>query len=1152
MKRLLTILLAVILLLNSVSTVKVLSAEDGEEDSIEDVASEPIEETEEETDTEEEIPEEEEEILPPEEEELPEEEVPEEENEIEYGGVTFALPERFSVPQKDIRGKQTLKDEAVNFALEEGIDCAEKELFFLCDDEDYARQVAEIYHGELKSFGNKVAVITITDEELSVSAAFEAAVNNEELPLVEPNYIIHVKSKAAQEEEDGNAQTMSGEDLYNNYGWTDWVWDVFGENADPFLTNPADFWSYYQWHHEEIGTYAGWNTAMGYGVTVGVIGDRIYTRHEEFEEKHLGFVTSKEFAISSGSYRLDGKGTHVASIIAAAEANAKGGAGIAPHASVIGYTVYDEGVLLVNVLCEAVEAAVEDEVQILDIAVTYPNYVLNMGEAIEDAYEAGIVVVAGAGDDGSDLRTYPAAYDHVIAVASSDHAGNRYYESNYGSWVTIAAPGLWIASADSPDDKRAEDDRYDSYAGTDQAAAVVSGALALYMSKVGSINYDQAVKVLKSSAKKAKSPKMGYGIVSVENMFRKVDTVPKLTVLGSDNAEIEDLSKPLPKGSCFFFNIENWGLNEYVLCSFNGKKPSIKNNVVINGEVYQGTTYNIDDFEKGKTMTVYAATVNGMGVMGKAQKYTIKTPAVEAAPVMIKKVVLDTSKLSLHYFMNGYDVNGQTYYQPNIMELVNINDEAVALNDVDHIWVSSNEKVCTVDEDGTIRATGAGTAKVTLKIQDGSKKTAVVNVTVTQLVTEVRISGPIGVTAGSSAQFKATVLPANAKNKKVKWELGVEEEYKDQIKLSSKGKLTVGKNVPENTMIWIRATSEDTMECKDAVVAVVLPKTKSVTINTDHPRAEYSKGKLKSITLFTVEVEDWFDLTDNTAKLTGTIEGNYLYPVWSSSNEKVATVDDVGNVYAEGPGKAVITCKAPDGSGKKATVTVNVRVPISSLMANTEDRYYLATGKSINASKYIAYGKAYGKPTLAKADWKIDYVIYNDGEGHEEYVTEEVTKGKTKLISVTSGGTLKTNSKLKKKYDLDKGHLYVSLKAEAKDGTGYFDFVYFYVRNPAKTLKFDQKIHDEFDSNLLATQFYLYTDKMSYFEISSNKDSIGSVRIDTDNAHQDPVSGLWEIPVYFCNVGGKPGTVTITVKTLDGSGKKATTKIVLKKPTSEP
>ena len=45
--------------------------------------------------------------------------------------------------------------------------------------------------------------------------------------------------------------------------------------------------------------------------------------------------------------------------------------------------------------------------------------------AVQNAYENGVTVVAAMGNDGSNTVNYPAAYNHVIAVAATDRSNNR-------------------------------------------------------------------------------------------------------------------------------------------------------------------------------------------------------------------------------------------------------------------------------------------------------------------------------------------------------------------------------------------------------------------------------------------------------------------------------------------------------------------------------------------------------------------------------------------------------------------------------------------------------------------------------------------------------------------------------------------------------
>lgn len=67
---------------------------------------------------------------------------------------------------------------------------------------------------------------------------------------------------------------------------------------------------------------------------------------------------------------------------------------------------------------------------------------------IDYALSAGCVVVAAAGNDNDTLPTYPAAYPGVVAVAATTSQDIRYSISNFGSWVSLCAPGLGIYTTD--------------------------------------------------------------------------------------------------------------------------------------------------------------------------------------------------------------------------------------------------------------------------------------------------------------------------------------------------------------------------------------------------------------------------------------------------------------------------------------------------------------------------------------------------------------------------------------------------------------------------------------------------------------------------------------------------------------------------------
>ncbi len=112
--------------------------------------------------------------------------------------------------------------------------------------------------------------------------------------------------------------------------------------------------------------------------------------------------------------------------------------------------------------------------------------------AIDDAVDEGATIVVAAGNENDDMSKYrPANCNGVISVAAVNRKGGRASYSNYGTGVTIAAPGgdtplnlngVWSLLNYGLTDAIPNGDTYHSHRGTSMAAPHVSGVISLLLS----------------------------------------------------------------------------------------------------------------------------------------------------------------------------------------------------------------------------------------------------------------------------------------------------------------------------------------------------------------------------------------------------------------------------------------------------------------------------------------------------------------------------------------------------------------------------------------------------------------------------------------------------------------------------------------------
>lgn len=169
-------------------------------------------------------------------------------------------------------------------------------------------------------------------------------------------------------------------------------------------------------------------------------------------------------------------GTHVAGILGAAGNDENGVVGVVWSVRMMALKAFDEaGGGSLDDTISAIAYAKAAGARIINASWGTTTRSRALDEVVAEAVRQGVVFVAAAGNNGSDVGFYPAAVPEVIAVSATDARDRSPSFANYGSFVDLVAPGDGIYST-SPNASWA------LLSGTSMAAPHVSGVVALLLS----------------------------------------------------------------------------------------------------------------------------------------------------------------------------------------------------------------------------------------------------------------------------------------------------------------------------------------------------------------------------------------------------------------------------------------------------------------------------------------------------------------------------------------------------------------------------------------------------------------------------------------------------------------------------------------------
>jgi subtilisin family serine protease len=248
-----------------------------------------------------------------------------------------------------------------------------------------------------------------------------------------------------------------------------------------------------QWHLPKIACPTAWDITQGQAsVVIAIIDSGVNLAHPDLA---LNLVPGRDLYWNDTDPSDDyGHGTAVAGSAAACGNNSTGVAGVAWKSCVMPLKVTaSDGATSLSLLAQAVLYAADHGARVINMSFASPSSSISLQNAIDYAWSRNVVIVASAGNYANSTPQYPAACTNVVAVSSTQSNDTLASSSSYGSFVTLAAPGVTIWTTDM-------NGNYCAKSGTSFSSPIVAGVAALVASANPALSNAEIVDILKNTA----------------------------------------------------------------------------------------------------------------------------------------------------------------------------------------------------------------------------------------------------------------------------------------------------------------------------------------------------------------------------------------------------------------------------------------------------------------------------------------------------------------------------------------------------------------------------------------------------------------------------------------------------------------------------
>ena len=302
-----------------------------------------------------------------------------------------------------------------------------------------------------------------------------------------------------------------------------------------FVPNDSYHTGTEKWFHDLVGSEDAWDISLGNeGIKLAIVDNAVFTNHADLNTFSQRDVADNDNDATPPQFYGENSdwshGTHCAGLATAEINNSNGIASLGGNVQLIAVkaTGDNQNARYTYYSYAGVQWACENGANIVSMSYGSENSSNALQELINSYPE--VVFLAAAGNDGSTLQNYPAAYGNVIGVGSVDSNDQRSSFSNYNtslggfSWVDIASPGGYSYGGLLSTIYTQGGNGYARFGGTSMATPFAAGLVGLMLSVNPGLSPDEILNCLISS-----------GVEINQNIGPRIDALQALLCVQPQN-----------------------------------------------------------------------------------------------------------------------------------------------------------------------------------------------------------------------------------------------------------------------------------------------------------------------------------------------------------------------------------------------------------------------------------------------------------------------------------------------------------------------------------------------------------------------------------------------------------------------------------------